>query len=74
MGLQLEGHSFYKSVLHARKLDLDDNRAVSYEDGEILTKTNNFPIFLECSSKSGENIEEIFVQITRTMMEKINLL
>ena len=52
------------------KLDLDYQRAVSSEDGLELAKTNGLYGYIECSSKTGQNVEEIFIKLTQEMMER----
>ena len=55
------------------KLDLELKRSISIEQAlEIATK-NNITEMIECSSKTGENIEELFVKITQIMMDRIEL-
>ncbi|TFG08519.1 MAG: GTP-binding protein [Promethearchaeota archaeon] len=50
------------------KLDLEYKRAVSLEDAMQLTDSINHACdYLECSAKTGENVDLIFRKITRTM-------
>ena len=58
-------------VLVGNKIDLDSERAVSYEDGEEFAKMNNMPFF-ETSAKTGVNIENIFVKSAEMIAQKIN--
>ena len=58
-------------VLVGNKIDLDSDRAVSYEDGEEFAKMNNMPFF-ETSAKTGANIENIFVKSAEMIAQKIN--
>jgi len=47
-------------ILVGGKLDLDTSREVSYKDGSMVAKALNLEHFMECSSKTGENVEKIF--------------
>ena len=58
-------------VLVGNKIDLDSDRAVSYEEGEEFAKVNNMPFF-ETSAKTGANIENIFVKSAEMIAQKIN--
>jgi len=55
------------------KLDLELKRSITIEQAlEIATK-NNINEIIECSSKTGENIEEIFIKITQIMMDRMEI-
>jgi GTPase SAR1 family protein len=61
-------------IMVGSKLDLEYKRAVSREDAFELAKKNNLYTYVECSSKSGQNVEEIFIEISRFMMKKAGLI
>ena len=46
-------------VLIGNKIDLDEQREVSFEEGNNFAKENNM-LFFETSAKNGDNIENIF--------------
>ena len=46
-------------ALVGNKIDLNDKREISLEEGEKFAKDNNF-IFQEVSAKTGENFPELF--------------
>ncbi len=52
------------------KQDLEAYRTVTREEGMKATKENNLAGFLEISSKTGLNVEETFVNITRIMISR----
>ena len=51
------------------KKDMEDKRVISNEEGSEIAKKYNFFEFIECSSKTGENVEEIFSIISRKMLD-----
>jgi GTPase SAR1 family protein len=59
------------TILVASKLDLQENRAVSENEGKFFAEENKFSEYIECSSKTGENVDYIFDKITRTIFESI---
>lgn len=61
-------------VMVGGKLDLQEKRSVATEDAVELSEKHNLQGYYECSSKTGENVEEIFISITRKIMESINLI
>ncbi len=61
-------------IMSGGKLDLDDKRAISSNDAYEVAKKYQLYGFVECSAKTGENVELIFETIARVMMEKAKLL
>ena len=51
------------------KGDLADERDVSIEEGINMAKSRDVTAFIECSAKSGENVDITFEALTRLMME-----
>ncbi len=57
-------------VLIGSKLDLDEERNVSREEGKKAASKYNLAGYIELSSKTGENVEEAFKLITGLLLEK----
>jgi small GTP-binding protein len=57
-------------LLVGGKLDLEKNRQVSKEDGMKVAHSRNLNKLIECSSKTGENVEYIFETITKLMVNR----
>jgi len=55
------------------KLDLEYKRAVPMEDAMEIAKNNGLYGYVECSSKTGQNVEEIFIELTKEMIRKAYL-
>lgn len=55
------------------KADLPD-REVSSEEGINLAKSRDLDGFIECSAKTGENVELSFEALTKIMLRRANLI
>ena len=63
----------YKDILICligNKIDLEEKREVSYEEGKNLAEENNL-LFFETSAKDGNNIQEIFLESATLLVDKI---
>lgn len=56
-------------TLVGSKTDLKENRVVSKDEATQYAETKGFLNYNECSSKSGENVEEVFDVIAKIMLE-----
>ncbi len=56
------------------KADLVNDREVSSEEGINIAKSRGVDGFIECSSKTGENVEITFNAITKLMLRHSNLI
>jgi len=57
------------------KADLLDDREVSGDEGINIAKSREgIDGFIECSSKTGENVEQTFNALTSIMMQRTNLI
>ena len=61
-------------IMVGGKLDLQYKRAVSTKEAFELAKAHNLYGFVECSSKDGRNVEEIFSEIAKLMLHRAELL
>ena len=64
----------YKNILICligNKIDLENKREVSYEEGQNFAEENDL-LFFETSAKEGNNIQEIFFQSATNILDKIN--
>ena len=57
-------------MLIGSKVDLDEFRAVLKEDGVLAARKYNLDYFLEVSSKTGENVEKAFLQMTEILLDR----
>lgn len=58
-----------ETVLIGSKLDLEQARTVSKAEATEFAKEHNFSEYIECSSKTGENVELIFEKIAQLMLK-----
>ena len=57
-------------LLIGNKSDITDKRVVSYEEGENLA--SQFKLnFIEASAKTAENIDSVFHQIAKNILERV---
>jgi small GTP-binding protein len=57
-------------MLIGSKVDLEQYRVVSREEGILAAKKYNLSSFVELSSKTGQNVEETFKVMTETLFER----
>ncbi len=56
------------------KADLIDDREVTGDEGINIAKSRSVDGFIECSSKTGENVEQTFDALTSIMMQRSKLI
>jgi small GTP-binding protein len=61
-------------IMVGSKLDLEYKRTVSKEQARQIAEEKNLYGYMECSSKTGENVEEIFQNLSKLMLERCDML
>ncbi|KAK4475114.1 hypothetical protein MN116_002202 [Schistosoma mekongi] len=56
--------------LIGNKADLDGQRTVTFEEAKLIADENGL-MFLECSAKSGVNVEEVFIETARKIFQNV---
>jgi len=54
-------------ILVGNKMDLNNKRVISKEEGSELAKNEKIDFFIEVSAKTGENIENIFFEAAKIL-------
>lgn len=57
-------------LLLGSKYDLYESRKVSWDEGVELTEAIGLDGFGECSSKTGQNVEEAFTELTKLIVNQ----
>lgn len=57
-------------LLVGNKRDLEEEREVTFLEASNFAQENDL-IFLETSAKNGENVEESFLKVSKTILSKI---
>jgi GTPase SAR1 family protein len=55
-------------LLLGNKIDLKDNRVVSYEEGTSLANKINAIDFIETSALNGENVDKAFLRLIHRIL------
>ncbi|CAH8632230.1 unnamed protein product [Dicrocoelium dendriticum] len=56
--------------LIGNKADLEEQRDVSYEDAKQFAAEHDL-MFLECSAKSGANVDDVFIETARKIYQNV---
>ena len=59
-------------MLVGNKIDLEDQRVVSTEEGQALAKEYGL-MFMETSAKTAENVTEAFMESAQKVIAKMDL-
>lgn len=65
------GTTSVNKILVGNKCDLFEQRIVTTEMGQKLADEYNLP-FIEVSAKTGQNIEETFISLSKAILERLN--
>ncbi|MFX1234581.1 MAG: Rab family GTPase [Promethearchaeota archaeon] len=63
-----ETNENFPIFLVGSKIDLNSLRKISYKEGKNYYKSSGLDGFIECSSKTGENVERVFESLTKMML------
>ena len=55
-------------IMVGGKLDLEGRRAFPKKDAEYIATMNKFNGLIECSAKTGYNVEEVFIKIAQIII------
>jgi len=66
-----EANQRFPIILLGGKSDLEESREIPWDLGMEAAKSIGLTEFIECSSKTGENIEETFITLARLMLSKM---
>ena len=61
-------HEQFPIILSGAKADLELIREVNYKEGLKIAKSMDLDDFIECSSKTGKNVERLFRRLTKMML------
>lgn len=67
-----KAENWFPIIMVGGKADLANEREVGTQEGREIAKSRGVDGFIECSSKSGDNVEKTFKALTRLMMFKLN--
>ena len=66
-----KAEDWFPIIMVGGKADLANEREVGTQEGRLIAKSRGIDGFIECSSKSGENVEKTFKALMRLMMFKL---
>ena len=59
-----------KVFLIGNKVDLDNERVITKEQGETFYKTNKLNLFIESSAKTGFNAKRVFIKAAKLLLDE----
>jgi small GTP-binding protein len=68
--IEKHGTEGVKTLLVGNKCDLEEKRAVSYEEAKAFADERGMP-FIETSAKDDQGVEEAFVELARQIKDKL---
>ncbi|MFX1496390.1 MAG: Rab family GTPase [Promethearchaeota archaeon] len=70
---EIKAEDEFPIIVVGGKADLSSNREVSSEEGIKIARSRGVDGFIECSSKTGENVEETFEALTKSMLDNSHI-
>jgi len=67
--LRMHSNPDAKVFLIGNKIDLENERQVSYDQGKEYANDNKLNLFMESSAKTGINAQEIFINAAKVLYE-----
>ncbi|MDH5404149.1 MAG: GTP-binding protein [Candidatus Heimdallarchaeota archaeon] len=58
-------------VLVGNKNDLESDREISKNEGDLLAQNLNCKLYVETSALTGDNVEEVFVTLGKSILDSI---
>lgn len=68
LSLMNGAHEQFPIILSGAKTDLEVSREVTFDEGLKFARSMDLDDFIECSSKTGENIGKLFETLTKKML------
>lgn len=70
--LKLYSNPDAKVFLVGNKIDLEEEREVSHEEGAQIAEDYKMNLFIETSSKTGFNAQKVFIEAAAILLEDYN--
>jgi Ras-related protein Rab-2A len=67
-----KSHTPITLLLVGNKYDLQESRTVTKEEAQEFAQKNNM-VYIETSTKTGHNVNEVFTKLTSSIIEKIKV-
>lgn len=71
---ELTSESLFPIIVIGGKADLAEDREVPSKEGIKIVQSRGLDGFIECSSKTGENVEKVFMALTKLMLQNSKLI
>jgi Rab family protein len=65
--------NFSRKLISTNIIKTDLGREVTKDEANQFKRKNNLALFLECSSKEGNGVDEIFTEVINTVLNDNNL-